>query len=137
MRRVTETSARPTMLQAAAVAGVSPKTVSRVVNSEPSVSEETATRVRAAIAELGYRVNVGASNLKRGAKAGTIGLVIEDVANPDFSVVIARAVEEVAHGRGYLLVTASSDERSDREREVIDRLGGWSDRWSPGGPGGS
>lgn len=123
MRRVIETSARPTMREVAAVAGVSPKTVSRVVNNEPRVSQETAARVRAAIADLGFRVNVGASDLKRGATAATIGLVIEDVANPYFSV-IARAVEEVAHQRGYFLITASSDERSDREREVIDRLCG-------------
>ena len=123
MRRVTETSARPTMHQVAALAGVSPKTVSRVVNNEPSVRGATANRVRAAIADLGYRVNVGASNLKRGTKAGSIGFVIEDVANPYFSVIV-RAVEEVAYRRGFLLITASSDERSDREREVIDQLCG-------------
>ena len=103
------------------MAGVSQKTVSRVVNNEPRVSPETADRVRQAIAELGFRVNFGASSLKRGAGTATVGLVIEDVANPFFSV-IARAIEEVARERGHLLVTASSDEDGSREREVIDTL---------------
>lgn len=119
--RVTETSARPTMREVAAIAGVSLKTVSRVVNNEPRVNPDTAERVRRAIAELGFRVNYGASNLKRGASTATIGLVIEDVANPFFSV-IARAVEEVARDHSHLLVTASSDESGGREREVIDIL---------------
>lgn len=121
MSRVIETSARPTMREVAAIAGVSLKTVSRVVNNEPRVNQDTAERVRRAIAELGFRVNYGASNLKRGASTATIGLVIEDVANPFFSV-IARAVEEVARDRAHLLVTASSDESGTREREVIDTL---------------
>ncbi len=121
MRRAVETSARPTMRQVASIANVSPKTVSRVVNDEPRVSPETARRVRAAIADLGFRVNYDASNLKRGVSTSTIGLVIEDVANPFFSV-IARAVEEVAREHGHLLVTASSNEDADREREVIDLL---------------
>ena len=85
------------------------------------MSPATAERVRSAIDGLGFRVNYGASNLKRGVSTSTIGLVIEDVANPFFSV-IARAVEEVARERGHLLVTASSDEDAAREREVIDLL---------------
>lgn len=111
------------MRQVASIAGVSLKTVSRVVNNEPRVSRETSERVRAAITELGFRVNYGARNLKVGAATATIGLVIEDMANPFFSA-IARAVEEVARDNAHLLITASSDEDRDREREVIDTLCG-------------
>jgi LacI family transcriptional regulator len=109
------------MRQVAAMAGVSLKTVSRVVNDEPRVSPETKERVRAAVIALGFRLNYGASNLKRGASTATVGLIIEDAANPFFSV-IARAVEEVARDRRHLLVTASSDEDAGRERELIDTL---------------
>lgn len=121
MRREVETSARPTMREVAAMAGVSLKTVSRVVNNEPKVSPDTQRRVRAAIDSLGFRVNYEARSLKRGAGTATIGLVIEDVANPFFSV-IARAVEEIAREHGHLLMTASSNEDAAREREVIDLL---------------
>lgn len=113
--------ARPTLRHVAAVAGVSFKTVSRVVNGEPGVRPATAARVRDGIRQLGFRRNEIASSLKRGGSRQTIGLVIEDMANPFFST-IARAVEEVARDRGLMLITASSDEDRVRERQVIDSL---------------
>ncbi len=73
---------RATMSDVARLAGVSIKTVSRVVNAEPGVHVETAERVLAAIERLGFRRNIGALNLRRGSSTGTIGLVLEDVANP-------------------------------------------------------
>src|SRR5207253_7507021 len=54
---VTVNGARPTMSDVAAEAGVSLKTVSRVVNSEPGVSGSTALRVQEAIQRLGFRRN--------------------------------------------------------------------------------
>jgi LacI family transcriptional regulator len=105
----------------AAVANVSFKTVSRVVNNEPRVRPETAERVNQAIRQLGFSRNYIASSLKRGGSAATIGLVIADVANPFFAV-IARAVEEVARARNHLLVTASTDEDTVREKDVIEAL---------------
>lgn len=112
---------RPTLRDVAAVAKVSFKTVSRVVNNEPRVRPETAERVHQAIRQLGFSRNYIASSLKRGVGAATIGLVIADVANPFFAV-IARAVEEVARRRDHLLVTASTDEDTTRETEVIEAL---------------
>lgn len=112
---------RPTLRDVAARAGVSFKTVSRVVNDEPGVRPETAERVTVAIRELGYQTNVIASSLKRGVGHDTIGLVIEDVSNPFFATV-ARAVEEVTRERGLLVIIASSDEDRTRERSVIDAL---------------
>ena len=90
---------RPTLRDVAALAGVSFKTVSRVVNGEPGVRPETAERVLVAVREIGFQPNVIASSLKRGTSQATIGLVIEDVSNPFFAVV-ARAVEEVTRERG-------------------------------------
>ena len=114
-------SGRPTLRDVAAVAQVSFKTVSRVVNNEPRVRPETAERVNQAIRELGFSRNYIASSLKRGMGAATIGLVIADVANPFFAV-IARAVEEVAREREHLVVTASTDEDTARETDVIEAL---------------
>ena len=49
---------RPTLRQVALLSGVSIKTVSRVLNGEPYVSEQVATKVNIAAAQLGFRVNV-------------------------------------------------------------------------------
>ena len=88
------------MRDVAALAGVSLKTVSRVVNGEPTVAEDLVERVRAASAQLSYQPNLTASNLRRGdGKSSTIGLLVEDVANP-FSAAIFRAVEDVATSAG-------------------------------------
>src|SRR6266536_5053647 len=90
---------RPTMRHVAERAGVSLKTVSRVINEEPGVSPDTAARVVRAIAELGFRRNDLARSLRQGRSSATLGLVIEDVANPFYSA-ISQAVESVARSRG-------------------------------------
>jgi LacI family transcriptional regulator len=106
------------MTDVAAAAGVSLKTVSRVVNAEPGVAPETAARVRAVIEQLGFRRNYVARALRRGQRFRMLGLVIEDVANPFYSA-IARGVEEATRERGQLLITGSSDEDPERERELV------------------
>ncbi|MBK1786053.1 LacI family DNA-binding transcriptional regulator [Prauserella cavernicola] len=105
------------MNDVARLAGVSIKTVSRVVNDEPAVHPETAARVLAAIEQLRFRRNAGASNLRRGSATGTLGLIVEDVGNPFFSG-LTRAVERVAVGFGKQVLTGSSDLDPDREREL-------------------
>ncbi|GAA0376170.1 LacI family DNA-binding transcriptional regulator [Microbispora corallina] len=105
------------MNDVAAAAGVALKTVSRVVNQEPGVNAATAERVHAAIDLLGYRRNDSARTLRSGRTA-SIGLVIEDVADPFYSS-LSRAVEEVALRHGHLLFTGSSRESPERERELV------------------
>jgi LacI family transcriptional regulator len=107
---------RPTMKDVAGRAGVALKTVSRVVNGEPGVRPEMAERVRGAIADLGYRRNDGARLLRKGQTA-SVGLVLEDIGDPFYST-LSRAVEDVAHQHASLLLTGSSDEDPDREREL-------------------
>jgi LacI family transcriptional regulator len=114
-------SERPTMVDVAKLAGVSLKTVSRVVNHEAGVRPETETRVRGAVEALGYRANDIARNLRRGRPWATIGLVIEDVRNPFYSAV-ARAVEQVARDHGYVVVIANSDEDAAAERKAAASL---------------
>src|SRR5690606_25470915 len=85
------------------------------------VRPETAARVLDAVALLGFHPNQLASSLKRGVGLATVGLVIEDVANPFFAG-LARVIEEITRARGMLLVIASSDEDPARERQVLDSL---------------
>ncbi|MFJ9519990.1 LacI family DNA-binding transcriptional regulator [Kitasatospora sp. NPDC101801] len=107
---------RPTMNDVAARAGVGLKTVSRVVNGESGVTPAMAERVRAAIAELGFRRNDSARLLRTGRTA-SIALLLEDIGDP-FSSQLARAVEDVAVEQGCLLFTGSSAEDGEREREL-------------------
>jgi LacI family transcriptional regulator len=109
------------MVDVAEMAGVSLKTVSRVVNDERGVRAETAARVREAVTALGYRANDTARNLRRRQRPATIGLVIEDVRNPFYSS-MARAVEEFARLHDHMLVIANSDEDSAAEQKAVGSL---------------
>jgi LacI family transcriptional regulator len=108
------------MRDVASTAGVSLKTVSRVVNGEAGVRTDTAARVEAAIARLGFSRNDLARSLRHG-RANALGLVIEDVANPFYSVIV-RSVEDAAHARNHILITGSCEEDPERERELVLRL---------------
>ncbi len=112
-------STRPTMRDVAEAAGVSLMTVSRVVNGEPGVLPETAARVERAIRRLGYQRNDMARHLRRKEHGTqTIGLLVDDLANPFFSA-LARAVEDEARLRKYVVLIGSSNDDLRREREVV------------------
>ena len=102
-------------------AGVSLKTVSRVINEEPGVAAHTAERVGMAIAELGFQRNDLARSLRQGRSSATIGLITEDVGNPFYSA-IAQAVEQAARRHGCMLITSSCEEDPERERELVQAL---------------
>ena len=108
------------MKEVATLAGVSLATVSRVINADGSVRPDLADRVREAVALLGYRRDLTATNLRRADRASaSIGLVFDDVANP-FHAAVLRGVERVARTRGVLSLVGSSDEDPDRERELAE-----------------
>ena len=114
-----EDASRATMRDVAALAKVSIKTVSRVVNGEPGVSPQLTRRVLAASQRLDYRHNMTASSLRRSdGRSATIGVVLEDVANP-FASALHRAVEDIAVKRGVLVLAGSSDEDGERERRLV------------------
>ena len=111
---------RPTMRDVAERAGVSFKTVSRVVNHEGGVRPEPVDSVRAAVAELGYRPDDRARRLRQGdSRAGTIGFVLVDIANPFFSSIM-RGIEAVAQEHDTLLLAASTDGDQDRENQIVN-----------------
>ncbi|MEU6672841.1 LacI family DNA-binding transcriptional regulator [Streptomyces sp. NPDC046925] len=107
----------------AAEAGTSVATVSRVLNSHPSVSPAARARVIAAIESLGYRPNAVARSL-RTDQTRTLGLVISDVLNPYFTA-LARSVEEAARALGYSVIIGNADERPELQdhhvRTLLDR----------------
>ena len=105
----------------AMAAGVSLKTVSRVINGEPGVTEVTMKKVETAIESLGYARNDLAASLRSGLRSNTVGLVIEDVANP-FYALVAQAVEDTAREHECLLITTSAREDPARERELVTAL---------------
>lgn len=64
-----------TIKDVAALAGVSPSTVSRTCKNNPSISEETKEKVRKAMAQLNYEPNFQASNLAK-QNSRTIGIIL-------------------------------------------------------------
>lgn len=109
------------MNDVATAAGVSLKTVSRVINGEPGVTQETLKKVESAIDELRYERNDLAASLRSGVRSNTIGLVIEDVTNPFYALVV-QAVEDIAREHASLLIMTSAREDSERERELVTAL---------------
>jgi LacI family transcriptional regulator len=107
------------MRDVAALAGVSLKTVSRVVNGEPGVSATLTDKVRRAALQLDFQLNLGARSLRRAdGRTATIGLILENVANP-YSSALHRAVENVARQHGVAVLAGSLDEDPERERELV------------------
>lgn len=110
------------MRDVAALAGVSIKTVSRVVNAEPGVAEPVRERVQEAVARLDYTHHLGASNLRRGAsRSGLIGALLQDVSN-SFSAALLRSLEDTGRSRGTAILSASLDEEPERERTLVHDL---------------
>jgi len=114
-------ASRPTLRQVAALSGVSLKTASRALNGEPYVSAVTADRVRAAAAQLGFRRNAIARDLRAGSRSPLVGLIISDLGNPFFSRV-ARGAERRLRAAGLQLVSASSEEDPDLEQALIGEM---------------
>ena len=113
---------RATMKDVARLAGVSVKTVSRVVNAEPGAGEAVRQRVLDAADRLDYRHNLGASTLRRkDARSGIVGALLQDVGN-SFSAGLLRALEDALRGAGLSVLAASLDEEPERERGIVSDL---------------
>jgi LacI family transcriptional regulator len=109
-----------TIYDIAELAGVNPSTVSRALGKPGRISATTAERVHAAASELDFRINPAARALQTG-KTGMLGLVVADITNPVVFDVV-RGAEHEAAAAGYTLVIAESQESSENESEVIERL---------------
>lgn len=101
-------------------AGVSPATVSRVLTGNGSVSRPYRERVMHVVAELDYRPNLIASNLRR-QKTHKIGVVVPDIENPTFSQAI-RVIEEVAYRQGFRVLLCNSEDQPEKQRAYLETL---------------
>ncbi|GHA03747.1 LacI family DNA-binding transcriptional regulator [Streptomyces echinoruber] len=102
----------------AALAGVSVKTVSNVVNGYTYVSPPTREKVERALAQLDYRPNLSARNLRRG-RTGVIALALPELDAPYFAE-LSRFVIEAAGDRGWTVLIEQTDGLPEREREVLE-----------------
>lgn len=110
----------PTIADVAAVAGVSPTTVSRVMNNRGYLSQSTRQRVAEAMAQLHYRPNQVARAL-HGKSTHSIGVIVPTVALPFFGE-LAADLEDALAEHGYRILVCNSMGRVDREREYLDLL---------------
>ncbi len=101
-------------------AGVSTATVSHVLNGTRPVSEELAKRVRESVAKLDYHPDRIARSL-RTQRTHAIGLIVSDISNPFFSVLV-RGAEDAASELGYSIMISNTDEDSEKERLHVNAL---------------
>jgi len=112
----------PTIIDVAAVAGVSTATVSRVLSQPDRVAEATRKRVLEVVQSLGYAPNVAARTL-RTLRAAKILLTVPDISNPFFASII-RGAEEAARDAGYAVVvgdTRHDPQVEDQYAEMLSR----------------
>ncbi|MAN52958.1 MULTISPECIES: LacI family DNA-binding transcriptional regulator [Marinimicrobium] len=101
-------------------AGVSVATVSRALSMPEKVSEEAMNKVHRAIEKVGYRPNMLARNF-RSARSYAIVVLVPDIANPFYSLVI-RAIEDRAQQKGYAVLLGDTRGTPERELEYIRRV---------------
>src|SRR5437868_649203 len=109
-----------TLTDIAATVGVTPMTVSRVVNRNGYVSEETRQKVLQAVKEMNYRRNGLARNLKRQCTE-TVGLVLGDISNP-YSTELANAVRETLSVRAFNLFICISEHSAKEDIVAFESL---------------
>jgi LacI family transcriptional regulator len=110
----------PTIQDVAKKAGVSPASVSRVVNENPSVKPEIRDRVKTALHELKYEA-ARLAGMKKGFSRKIIGLIIPDILNPFFPLLI-KGIENSAKRQGYSIILCDSENDYETERMHIENL---------------
>lgn len=120
MRTMTENGRTVTMREVAERAGVSVTTVSHVINDKPGVriGAKTRSRVRQAVADLGYRPNILAKNLVQGTSR-FIGLVADSIATTPFAGQIIRGAQEEAWRHGRVLLVANTEADAAAEQNAL------------------
>ena len=112
--------AKPKLSDVAALAGVSPTTVSRVLNNRGYLSENTRTKVHDAMRELGYRPNAIARSLQ-GQRSQMVGLIFPTVANPFYGEMVYRLESYLAEA-GYRVILCNSDDHPEQEKRYLEML---------------
>ncbi len=110
---------RATVKDVAKLAGVSPKTVSNVINGVVFVRPETRAKVEQALSELDYVPNLSARGLRNG-RSGMIGLALPDLLRP-YSAEITHLVVELAHERGWGVQIEQTAAEPGREYDLLSK----------------
>ncbi len=110
----------PTIHDIARELKISASTVSRALNDNPRISQKTKDKIKAVADSLGYRPNTLASNL-RNKKSNTIGIVVPLINRHFFSSVIS-GVEDVAYKAGYNVVISQSNDKADKEANIVHSM---------------
>ncbi len=115
-------SKRTRIQDVARIAGVHPSTVSRVLNpgTRRLVSQAVAERIEALARKLGYTADPVAAGL-RTRRSATIGVLIPDIANPVFPLIL-RGIEAALAAAGYTAIIANTDNSAARARGALARL---------------
>lgn len=111
---------RITMTDVAMLAGVSGKTVSRVINREPNVTDKVATRVHAAIKELGYVPDLAARSLA-GSRAYTIGILFDNP-SPNYTMAIQTGSYAACRANGYHLLIENLESNGGSTAEQMEAI---------------
>ncbi|MFF2092809.1 LacI family DNA-binding transcriptional regulator [Paenibacillus sp. NPDC058174] len=101
-------------------AGVSPATVSRVLNDSSLVKERTKAKVLAAIKEMDYHPNSAAKHL-RSQRTMMLGVIVPDI-NVSYFAEIIKGIENMAYARKYKVIICDSDNKAEKEQEYLGLL---------------
>lgn len=115
---------KPTRLDVARLAGVSPATVSNVMNNVDKVREETVARVHAAMEQLNYQPNMVARSLTT-RKTMQLGIVLENIQNPYYGAIVEH-FEAAASAKGYFVNICNGTQNIDHylDNFITRRLDG-------------
>lgn len=118
---VLQPQSRATLADVGRLAGVSPKTVSRVILGSTNVADDTRDRVLTAARSLRFRPNHLARNLRHGSVTNIVAFVIGDLKNPFYFLVAAGIERELAR-HGLMMILASTDDDPATEERVVETL---------------
>ena len=107
-----------TIVDVAKLAGVTPTTVSRVINNRGYISEKTRNKVYGAMDELGYQPNEIARSLTK-QKSNTIGVIVPHISHPYFAKLISN-LENEASKKDYKIILCNSKEKAEKEKQYLD-----------------
>lgn len=107
-----------TIVDVAKLAGVTPTTVSRVINNRGYISEKTRDKVNEAMDQLGYQPNEIARSLTK-QKSNTIGVIVPHISHPYFAKLISNLENEAAKN-GYKIILCNSKEKAEKEKQYLD-----------------
>ena len=118
-------TARATIAEVAAAAGVSKASVSRYIGGDRRLlSDALATRIEAAVTALDFQPNQMARGLKRG-RSRLIGMLVADMRNP-YSTAVMHGVETACRQQGYSLLVCNTDQDAHQERQQLAALQSYS-----------